>query len=79
MAAAGLLVENRAQVVLKDRRARFRVIDEAKLNALDDATVLDWRRKGWLPLVYCHLISISNWSNLVDRVPPADAADNQKS
>jgi hypothetical protein len=83
VAAAGLLVENRAQVVLKDRRAMgvsgFRVIDEAKFNALDDATVLDWRRKGWLPLVYCHLISISNWSNLVDRVPPADAADNQKS
>src|SRR2546427_121943 len=34
VAAAGLLVENRAQVVLKDRRAMgvsgFRVIDEAK-------------------------------------------------
>jgi hypothetical protein len=56
----------------------FRVIDEAKFNALDDATVLDWRRKGWLPLIYCHLISISNWSNLVDRVPPAEPADRQE-
>jgi hypothetical protein len=83
VAGAGLLIENRAQIVLKDRRAMgvsgFRVIDEAKFNALDDATVLDWRRKGWLLLVYCQLISASNWSNLVDRVPPADPAENQKS
>ncbi|MCI0431592.1 MAG: SapC family protein [Rhodospirillales bacterium] len=69
--AAGLLVENRAQVVLRDGRALgvggFRVIDEAKFNALPDETILDWRRKGWLALVYCHLISTSNWANLVDR------------
>jgi hypothetical protein len=69
--AAGLLVENRAQVTLKDGRALglsgFRVIDEGKFNALPDETILDWRRKGWLPLIYCHLISTSNWANLVDR------------
>jgi hypothetical protein len=75
--AAGLLVENRAQVTLKDGRALglsgFRVIDEAKFNALADETILDWRRKGWLPLVYCHLISTSNWANLVDRAAAAGA------
>lgn len=83
VAAAGLLAARRVEIRSADGQNLsldgFRVIDEAKFNALDDATVLDWRRKGWLPLVYCHLISISNWSNLVDRVPPADAADNQKS
>ena len=56
--------------------ALLRVIDEAKFNALDDATVLEWRRKGWLPLIYCHLISASNWANLVDRVPAAAPAGN---
>lgn len=80
VAAAGLLVENRAQVVLKDGRAMgvagFRVIDEAKFNALPDQTILEWRRKGWLPLVYCHLVSTSNWANLVDRVPAAGPAGN---
>ncbi|HXV24701.1 MAG TPA: SapC family protein [Alphaproteobacteria bacterium] len=80
VAATGLLVENRAQIVLKDGRAMgvagFRVIDEAKFNALPDETILDWRRKGWLPLVYCHLISASNWANLVDRAAadPAGSA-----
>lgn len=78
VAGAGLLVENRAQVALRDGRALgmsgFRVIDEAKFNALPDETILDWRRKGWLPLVYCHLISTSNWANLVDRVAGAGAA-----
>ena len=78
VAGAGLLIENRAQVALRDGRALgmsgFRVIDEAKFNALPDETILDWRRKGWLPLVYCHLISTSNWANLVDRVAGAVAA-----
>jgi hypothetical protein len=58
-------------VTLKDGHALglsgFRVIDEGKFNALPDETILDWRRKGWLPLIYCHLISTSNWANLVDR------------
>jgi hypothetical protein len=77
IAGAGLLIENRAQATLGDGRALgmggFRVIDEARFNALPDETVLDWRRRGWLPLVYCHLISTSNWPNLVDRLAGAGA------
>jgi hypothetical protein len=77
VAGAGLLVENRAQAVLRDGRGLgltgFRVLDEAKFNALPDEIVLEWRRKGWLPLVYCHLISTGNWANLVDRVAGAGA------
>jgi hypothetical protein len=77
VAGAGLLIENRAHATLSDGRALgmggFRVIDEARFNALSDESVLGWRRRGWLPLVYCHLISTSNWPNLVDRLAGAGA------
>jgi len=69
--AKALLVERRADVALErgDRMALagFRVIDEAKFNALDDATVLDWRKRGWLALAYCQLLSTGGWSGLVER------------
>jgi hypothetical protein len=42
----------------------FRVVDEAKLNQLPDETFLDWRRRGWLALVYSHLASLSNFARL---------------
>ena len=35
----------------RDRRLR-QVIDEAKFNAMPDEVFLDWRKKGWLALVY---------------------------
>jgi len=69
--AAELLVERRADVALERGErmavAGFRVIDEAKFNALDDATFLDWRRRGWIGLAYCHLLSSGNWGGLVER------------
>ncbi|WP_258549199.1 SapC family protein [Thalassospira profundimaris] len=68
---AGLLVENRADATLADGRklslSGFKVIDEAKFNALDDETFLAWRKRGWLHLVYCHFISNGNWNALVER------------
>jgi SapC len=45
----------------------FDVIDEAKFNALPDDIFLDWRRRGWLHLAYCHFMSMANWGGLVDR------------
>jgi hypothetical protein len=69
--AKELLVDRRADVALDrgDRMALagFRVIDEARFNALDDATILDWRKRGWLGLVYCHLLSSGAWGGLVER------------
>ena len=69
--AKGILVERRADVALErgDRMALagFRVIDETRFNALDDATFLEWRKNGWIGLVYCHLLSTAAWSGLVDR------------
>jgi hypothetical protein len=44
----------------------FDVVDEAKFNALPDELFLDWRRRGWVHLIYCHLMSMGNWARLVD-------------
>lgn len=66
-----LLVERRADIALEHgghlALAGFRVVDEAKFNAPDDATFLDWRLRGWIALVYCHLLSSGNWGGLVER------------
>lgn len=70
LAEHDLLVENRADIKLKsgDRMqlGGFRVIDEGRFNALPGDTFLEWREKGWLPLVYAAFASASNWSLLVD-------------
>lgn len=68
---ANLLVENRADIVLESGEKLsmdgFRIIDEERFNALPDETFLEWRSRGWLPLVYCHLISTNNWEVLISR------------
>lgn len=67
-----LLIPNRADVRLKsgERLAvgGFQVVDEGKLNALSDEVFLDWRRRGWIAPLYFHLMSVSNWASLVNRV-----------
>ena len=66
----GLLTENRASASLASGAqlslSGFRVIDEQKFMALPDDVYLDWRQRGWVPLVYCHLLSMGNWQTLVE-------------
>ena len=38
-----------------------RAVDKDALDALPDPTILEWRAKGWLPAIYAHLTSMSNW------------------
>ncbi len=68
IADSGLLIEREAQInVAGNRRINFsgfRIIDESKLAALDDDTFLEWREKGWLPIIYAHLFSGSQWGHL---------------
>lgn len=45
----------------------FRIVDEARFNALEDAAFLDLRRSGALAAVYCHLLSMRNWPALLRR------------
>lgn len=67
-----LLVENRADITLTNGQKLglngFKIIDEARFNALPAEEFLRWRERGWLHLVYCHFISTSNWAGLIDRV-----------
>ncbi|MFC4278536.1 SapC family protein [Achromobacter aloeverae] len=48
----------------------FTVVDEARFNKLPDETFLRWRANGWLPLVYCHLLSINTWPAQINQVQP---------
>ena len=71
LAAQDLLVPHRADLGLPDGKrltvGGFHVIDEQRLAALDDATFLDWRRRGWLPPIYAHLASMGQWQMLAQR------------
>jgi len=65
---ADLLVERQAEINIGDGKrinfAGFRIIDEEKLGKLDDKTYLEWREKGWIPFLYAHLFSGSQWQRL---------------
>jgi hypothetical protein len=69
--AADLLVDHRADINLGTGStltlAGFRIIDQDRFNSLPPDQLLQWRDRGWLHLVYCHFISMTNWSVLVDR------------
>ena len=45
----------------------LRILEEEKLNALPDDVFLEWRRQGWLPLVYWHWASMDNFFRLLQR------------
>jgi SapC len=75
-----LLVEYRADLRTPQgagmRLRGFRVIDETKFNALPDEVILDWRRKGYLPLVYGQLMSMHRWGALATLAGEAGEAGN---
>lgn len=80
LAQLGLLV-NKAVTVERAGSQQllegFWVVDEARLNALDDATVLELVRSGFMTWITAHLISLGNVSRLAGRfgrVPAADMA-----
>jgi SapC protein len=71
-----LLVDNQARAQLPSGRnydlRGFRVVDAKRFQALPDAIVTDWHRKGWLGLVYAHLASQAGWQDLLDRMRTKD-------
>jgi hypothetical protein len=42
-------------------------IDEKKLNETSDAEFLEWRKRGWLPVIYAHLASLGQLGHLIER------------
>lgn len=68
-AAAGLLVEKQVEVRSANRPtpfvfSGFRIIDEARFNAMPDSVYLDWRKRGWNALAFAHLMSLQRWRAL---------------
>ena len=51
----------------------FRIVDEAKFNALPDEVILEYRQKNWLSAIISHLVSIQNLAALGFRSKSADA------
>jgi hypothetical protein len=46
----------------------FSVVDEQKLQSLDDAKLLDLARTGLLAWIHAHLMSLANVAVLADRL-----------
>lgn len=75
-----LLIPRRAEITLTTGEQLsvdgFCVIDEAKFNELPDEVFLDWRRRGWVALVYWHLASAANWARLATLALEAGPAED---
>ena len=72
LVARDLLVPYQVTLTLKSGEQLgvdgFKVVDEARFGALPDEVFLEWRRQGWLGLVYAHLLSFASWARLAERV-----------
>jgi hypothetical protein len=70
LADAGVLQEEEATVNFKtggSAKVRgFQVVKPERLDAVSDEVFLDWRRRGWIPAIYAHLHSASQWGRLID-------------
>lgn len=54
------------------------VVNEEKLNAFDDATFLELRRRRYLPAIYAHLMSLPQIERLVQMRKDKDARQAQQ-
>jgi hypothetical protein len=73
LAAANVLMDSNAKAELPDGRSMvwrgFWTVDEAKFRELPEATLKEWFKSGELGLIYAHLISLGNLSELLRRNP----------
>lgn len=78
LASLGLLEEGAITYVLdgdKSTLRGFSTVNEGKLRALDAATLRDLSERGWLGLVYAHLLSVNQVQRLALRLDARRAAD----
>ncbi len=70
VAEQGLLVDQSASFEFSDKQRAtiqgFQIVDEAKFRALPDSVIVEWRKNGYLPLVFAHLFSMRSWADLLD-------------
>ena len=78
LAAAKLLMEANAKADLPDGRSfvwrGFWVVDETRFRDLPEATLKEWFASGELGLIYAHLLSLGNLSELLRRHTAGTAA-----
>jgi len=71
LTAANILMEANAKADLPDGRSflwrGFWVVEEARFRELPEATLKEWFTSGELGLVYAHLLSVGNLSELLRR------------
>lgn len=71
LAAANILMEANAKADLPDGRSLlwrgFWIVEEAKFRQLPEATLKEWFSTGELGLIYAHLLSLGNLSELMRR------------
>lgn len=76
--AADLLTPTRSDAKLFNGReiqlSGFQVIDEKKLTSLPDEKVVEFHKKGWLPLIYFAMMSASNWKRLTQMAAELEKA-----
>jgi hypothetical protein len=64
-----LLMKNDAQIELpggpRVQLSGFLIVDPKKFDELPDNIYLAWRRKGWIGLIYAHLLSSHRWPRLI--------------
>lgn len=81
--ALGLLVPRVLEIARPGQQPMvlqgFNVVDEARLAALDDATLLELARSGHLAWIHAHLMSLGNVSTLAERLEARLAADTEPS
>lgn len=74
----GLLIENSTEIRLSEGRRvemqGYMIVDRERFEGLGDEVFLEWRRLGWLPLIYSHLISGSNWPAILQQTARRAAA-----
>jgi hypothetical protein len=67
-----LLISNRADIRLRSGGTlsvgNFRIVDENRLQVLSRDVIVSWWEKGWLPMIYAHLMSLATWAALGDRL-----------
>ena len=75
--AAGMLNEEEANITFnaggQARIRGFKLMLPGQIEQADDATYLDWRRRGWIAAVYAHLHSSGRWSRLIELAAAAPA------
>lgn len=78
--AADLLVDQQASITLAEGQTQnlsgFRIVDEQKFRQLPAETLQKFHERGWLGLIYAHLISTGSMGKLVLQLKhnPAPAA-----